>query len=76
SETWSLTTGLIRRLRITQRAIERDEIKSEKLSIRRRIRVADIAQRVATLKTMYGAHSSEKGWTMGSQGAGKAAPYC
>ncbi|CAH2252373.1 jg2009 [Pararge aegeria aegeria] len=22
------------------------------------------------------AHSSEKGWTLGSQGAGMAAPYC
>ncbi|CAH2237722.1 jg13474 [Pararge aegeria aegeria] len=56
SETWSLTMGLIRRLRITQRAMERamlgvplrDQIRNEE--IRRRIRVTDIAQRVAKLK--------------------------
>ncbi|CAH2259111.1 jg9970 [Pararge aegeria aegeria] len=48
--------GLIRRLRITQRAMERamlgvslrDQIRNEE--IRRRTRVTDIAQRVAKLK--------------------------
>ncbi|CAH2240281.1 jg27912 [Pararge aegeria aegeria] len=52
SETWSLTMFLIRRLRITQRAMERamlgvslrDQIRNEE--IRRRTRVTDIAQRV------------------------------
>ncbi|CAH2231293.1 jg20612 [Pararge aegeria aegeria] len=56
SETWSLTMGLIRRLRVTQRAMERamlgvslrDQIRNEE--IRRRTRVTDIAQRVAKLK--------------------------
>ncbi|CAH2218467.1 jg25715, partial [Pararge aegeria aegeria] len=52
SETWSLTMGLIRRLRVTQRAMERamlgvslrDQIRN--VEIRRRTRVTDIAQRV------------------------------
>ncbi|CAH2235770.1 jg7628 [Pararge aegeria aegeria] len=56
SETWSLTMGLIRRLRVTQRAMERamlevsqcDRIRN--VEIRRRTRVTDIAQRVAKLK--------------------------
>ncbi|CAH2238816.1 jg6167 [Pararge aegeria aegeria] len=49
TETWPPTTGLIRRLRVTQRAMERamlgvslrDEIRNEE--IRRRTRVTDIA---------------------------------
>ncbi|CAH2238163.1 jg22091 [Pararge aegeria aegeria] len=56
SETLSLTTGLIRRLRVNQRAMERamlgvslsDQIRNEE--IRRRTRVTDIAQQVAKLK--------------------------
>ncbi|CAH2235122.1 jg16115 [Pararge aegeria aegeria] len=56
SETWSLAMGLIRRLRVTQRAMERamlrvslrDRIRN--VEIRRRTRVTDIAQRVAKLK--------------------------
>ncbi|CAH2243980.1 jg25392 [Pararge aegeria aegeria] len=56
SESWSLTMGLIRSLRVSQRAMERamlglylrDQIRNEE--IRRRTRVTDIAQRVAKLK--------------------------
>ncbi|CAH2240383.1 jg26422 [Pararge aegeria aegeria] len=55
SKTWSLTVGLIRRLRVTRRATERamlgvslrDQIRNEEF--RRRTRVTDIAQRVAKL---------------------------
>ncbi|CAH2208644.1 jg472 [Pararge aegeria aegeria] len=54
TETWSLTMGLIRRLRFSQRAMERamlgemrDQIRNEE--IRRRTTVTDIAQRVAKL---------------------------
>ncbi|CAH2217759.1 jg25722 [Pararge aegeria aegeria] len=80
SETWSLTMGLIRRLRVTQRAMERamlgvslrDQFRN--VEIRRRTRVTDIAQRVATEVALGRAHSSEKRWTLGSQGAGMAAP--
>ncbi|CAH2216950.1 jg22327 [Pararge aegeria aegeria] len=80
SETWSLTMGLIRRLRVSQRAMERamlgvslrDRIRNEE--IRSRTRVTDIAQRVEAEVAMGRAHNSEKGWTLGSQGAGMAAP--
>ncbi|CAH2243454.1 jg9370 [Pararge aegeria aegeria] len=62
SETWSLTMGLIRRLRVTQRAMERamlgvsllDRIRN--VEIRRRTRVTDIAQRVAKLKWQWAGH--------------------
>ncbi|CAH2251940.1 jg13823 [Pararge aegeria aegeria] len=66
--------GLIRRLRVTQRAIERamlgvslrDQIGNEK--IRRRTRVTDIAHRESCEAevAMGGAHSSENRWTLGS----------
>ncbi|CAH2236485.1 jg21245 [Pararge aegeria aegeria] len=54
--------GLIRRLRVTQRAMERtmlgvslrDQIRN--MEIRRRTRVTDIAQRVAKLKWQWAAH--------------------
>ncbi|CAH2246337.1 jg2221 [Pararge aegeria aegeria] len=54
--------GLIRRLRVTQRAMERamlgislrDQIRNEE--IRRRTRVTDIAQRVAKLKWQWAGH--------------------
>ncbi|CAH2245334.1 jg4444 [Pararge aegeria aegeria] len=54
--------GIIRRLRVTQRAMEiamlrvclRDQIRNEE--IRRRIRVTDIAQRVAKLKWLWAGH--------------------
>ncbi|CAH2208005.1 jg9012 [Pararge aegeria aegeria] len=60
SETWSLTMGPIRRLRIIQRAMEKamlrkgslsDQIRNEE--IRRRTRVTDLAQRVAKLKLKW-----------------------
>ncbi|CAH2224279.1 jg6897 [Pararge aegeria aegeria] len=62
SETWLLTMGLIRRLRVTQRAMERailgvslrDRIRN--VEIRRRTRVTDIAQRVAKLKWQRAGH--------------------
>ncbi|CAH2267634.1 jg16925 [Pararge aegeria aegeria] len=72
--------GLIRRLRITQRAMKRPvlrvflRVKIRSLEIRRRTRVTDIAQRVEAEVAMGGAHSSEERWTLGSQGAGMAAP--
>ncbi|CAH0401258.1 unnamed protein product [Chilo suppressalis] len=67
AETWSLTMGLIRRLQIAQRAIERamlgvplrDRIRNEE--IRRRTRPTDIAQRIVKLKWQwvgYGCDSS------------------
>ncbi|CAH2236091.1 jg4788 [Pararge aegeria aegeria] len=66
SETWSLTMGLIRRLRITQRAMLRamlvvflrDQIRNEE--IRRRTRVTDIAQRVAKLKWKWAGHIARR----------------
>ncbi|CAH2232470.1 jg19403 [Pararge aegeria aegeria] len=61
---WSLTMGLIRRLRVTQRAMERamlgvslrDQIRN--VEIRRTTRVTDIAQREAEV-ALGGPHSSE-----------------
>ncbi|CAH2250051.1 jg12869 [Pararge aegeria aegeria] len=69
SETWSQTTGLIRRLGGTQRTLERamlgvslrDQIRNGE--IRRRTGL-NIAQRVAKLKCQ----SSADQWTFGSQG--------
>ncbi|CAH2217639.1 jg24 [Pararge aegeria aegeria] len=62
SETWSLTMGLIRRPRVTQRAMERvmlgvclrDRISN--VEIRRRTGVTDIAQRIAKLKWQWAGH--------------------
>ncbi|CAH2239741.1 jg12161 [Pararge aegeria aegeria] len=59
---WSLTMGLIKRLRVTQRAMERavlgvslrDRIRN--VEIRRRTIVTDIAQRVAKLKWQWAGH--------------------
>ncbi|CAH2243675.1 jg26149 [Pararge aegeria aegeria] len=57
--------GLIRRLRVTQRAIERamlvslrDQIRNAK--IRRRTRVTDIAQRVAKLNWQWAGHIARR----------------
>ncbi|CAH2229143.1 jg20756 [Pararge aegeria aegeria] len=58
--------GLIRRLRVTERAMERamqgvslrDLIKNEE--IRRRTRVINIAQRVAKLKWQWAGHIARK----------------
>ncbi|CAH2267506.1 jg22594 [Pararge aegeria aegeria] len=66
TETWSLTMGLIRRLRVTQRAVERamlgvslrDQFRNEE--IRRRTRVTDIAQRVAMLKWQWAGHIARR----------------
>ncbi|CAH2230469.1 jg23194 [Pararge aegeria aegeria] len=66
TETWPLTVGLIRRLRVTQRAMERstlgvslrDQIRNEE--IRRRTRVADIGQRVAKLKWQWAGHIARR----------------
>ncbi|CAH2270083.1 jg16543 [Pararge aegeria aegeria] len=61
-ETWSLTTGLIKRLRVTQRAMERAMLgvslrdKIRNVEIRRRTRVTDVAQRVAKLKWQWPGH--------------------
>ncbi|CAH2210916.1 jg7571 [Pararge aegeria aegeria] len=65
-ETWPLTMGLIRRLRVTHRAMERamlgvslrDQIRNEE--IRRRTRVTDIAQRVAKLKWQLAARRTDR----------------
>ncbi|CAH2268931.1 jg6958 [Pararge aegeria aegeria] len=62
SETWSLTMGLIRRLRVIQRVMGRtvlgvslrDQIRS--VEIRRRTRVTGLAQRVAKLKWQWAGH--------------------
>ncbi|CAH2240129.1 jg6383 [Pararge aegeria aegeria] len=66
SETWSLTMILIRRLRITQRAMERamlgvslhDQIRNEEIC--RRTTVTDIAQRVAKLKWKWAGHIARR----------------
>jgi hypothetical protein len=56
TETWPLTMGLIKRLNVTQRAMERamlgvslrDRIRNDE--IHKRTKVADIARRIADLK--------------------------
>lgn len=66
SETWSLTMGLIRRLKVTQRAMERamlgvslrDRIRNEE--IRRRTKVTDIARRIAQLKWQWAGHIARR----------------
>ncbi|CAH2251132.1 jg11818 [Pararge aegeria aegeria] len=62
----SAISHYIRRLRVTQRAMERamlgvslrDQIRNEE--IRRRTRVTDIAQRVARLKWQWAGHIARK----------------
>ncbi|RVE40503.1 hypothetical protein evm_014848 [Chilo suppressalis] len=66
SETWSFTAGLIRRLKVTQRAMERamlgvslrDRIRNEE--IRRRTKVTDIAQTMALLKWQWAGHVARR----------------
>ena len=66
TETWSLTIGLIRKLKITQRAMERamlgvslrDRIRNEEL--RRRTNVIDIAQRISKLKWQWAGHIARR----------------
>ncbi|CAH2235021.1 jg1290 [Pararge aegeria aegeria] len=69
TETWSLTMGHIRRLRVSQRAMERamlgvslrDQMRDERNEeIRRRTRVTDIAQRVAKLKWQWAGHIARR----------------
>jgi hypothetical protein len=62
TETWPLTMGLIRRLNVTQRAMERamlevslrDRIRNDE--VRKRTKVTDIAQRIADLKWQWAGH--------------------
>ncbi|CAH2268719.1 jg24610 [Pararge aegeria aegeria] len=78
-DTWSLTMGLIRRLGVTQRAMEnamlgvslRDQIRN--VEIRKRTRVTNIAQRVAKLKWQWAGHIVRRKDGRWSQGAGMAA---
>ncbi len=66
SETWTLTMGLIRRLKVTQRAMERamlgvslrDRIRNEE--IRRRTKVTDIARRIAKTKWQWAGHIARR----------------
>ncbi|CAH2237956.1 jg4650 [Pararge aegeria aegeria] len=57
-----LTMGLIRRIRVTQRAMERAMLgvslrnQIRNVGIRRRARVTDIAQQVAKLKWQWAGH--------------------
>ena len=65
-ESWSLTMGLIRRLKVTQRAMERamlgislrDRIRNQE--IRKRTKVADIARRIAQLKWQWAGHIARR----------------
>ncbi|KAG6440870.1 hypothetical protein O3G_MSEX001526 [Manduca sexta] len=66
TETWPLTVGLIRRLKVTQRAMERamlgisqrDRIRNEE--IRRRTKVTDIAHRISKLKWQWAGHIARR----------------
>ena len=66
TETWSLTMGLLRRLRITQRAMERamlgvslrDRLRNE--YIRKRTKVTDIALRICKLKWQWAGHIARR----------------
>ena len=66
TETWSLTMGLIRKLKVTQRAMERamlgvslrDRIRNE--DIRKRTKVTDVARRIAKLKWQWAGHIARR----------------
>jgi exonuclease III len=66
TETWSLTVGLIKKLKVTQRAMERamlgvtlrDRIRNEE--IRRRTKVTDIGRRIAKLKWQWAGHIARR----------------
>ncbi|KAI8431986.1 hypothetical protein MSG28_004515 [Choristoneura fumiferana] len=66
SETWCFTLGLINRLRVAQRAMERamlgvslrDRIRNEE--IRRRTRVTDIAKRISSLKWQWAGYIARR----------------
>ena len=66
TETWSLTMGLIRKLKVTQRAMARamlgvslrDRIRNE--DIRKRTKVTDVARRIAKLKWQWAGHIARR----------------
>jgi hypothetical protein len=66
TETWLLTMGLIRRLNVTQRAMERamlgvslcDRIRNDE--IRKRTKDTDIARRIADLKWQWAGHIAKR----------------
>ncbi|CAK1590282.1 unnamed protein product [Parnassius mnemosyne] len=66
TETWSVTAGRMRKLKVAQRAMERamlgvslrDKLRNE--DIRNRTRVTDIAQRISKLKLQWGRPYSSK----------------
>ncbi|CAG9088762.1 unnamed protein product [Plutella xylostella] len=66
AETWCFTKGLIHKLRVAQRAMERamlgvslrDRIRNEE--IRRRTKVTDIAKRISTLKWQWAGHVARR----------------
>lgn len=66
TETWPLTMGRLRRLKVTQRAMERamlgislrDRVRNDE--IRRRSKVTDIAQRIAWLKWQWAGHIARR----------------
>ncbi|KAI8435808.1 hypothetical protein MSG28_004034 [Choristoneura fumiferana] len=66
SETWALTLGLMRKLKVTQRAMERtmlgvslrDRIRND--DIRSRTKVTDIARRIAKLKWQWAGHIARR----------------
>ncbi len=66
TETWSLTVGLIKKLKVAQRAMERamlgvslrDRIKNE--DVRKRTKVSDIAQRISKLKWQWAGHIARR----------------
>ncbi|CAH2245000.1 jg6940 [Pararge aegeria aegeria] len=69
SETWSLTMGLIRRLRFTQRAMERamlgvslrDQIRNEEIRRRSKVKHSSTCRKAKV--AMGGAHGSENLFT-------------
>lgn len=66
TETWSLTIGLIHKLKVAQRAMERamlgvslrDRIRNEE--IRRRTKVTDIARKISNLKWQWAGHIARR----------------
>ncbi|KAI8427201.1 hypothetical protein MSG28_014804 [Choristoneura fumiferana] len=66
AETWSLTVGLLERLKVTQRAMERamlgvslrDRIRNTE--IRRRTKVTDIAGKICKLKWQWAGHIARR----------------
>ena len=66
SETWSLTAGLLEKLRVTQRAMERAMLgvslrdKIRNTDIRRRTRVTDIARKICKLKWQWAGHIARR----------------